>query len=98
MNKFENARKETEKFFEAVESRHGYAERAAEFEHAYAIAAALHEAREHAKLSQKDLAFLLRTTQSVISRMESGKANTTLARLQEYAAACGGRLEVRIAF
>jgi hypothetical protein len=30
--------------------------------------------------------------------MESGKANISIAKLQEYAAACGGTLEVKIAF
>jgi len=98
MTKFEKAQKETEAFFKSVESRPGYAEKAKKFDQAYAVAMALHEAREHAKLSQKDLAARLQTTQSVISRMESGKANVSLAKLQEYAAACGGKLEVKIAF
>ncbi len=97
-DKFDNAALDTEKFFAEVESRPGYAERAAKFESEYAIAKALHDARTQAQLSQKDLAKRLCTTQSVISRMESGKANISIAKLQEYAAACGGRLEVKIAF
>ncbi len=96
--KFDAASRDAENFFSEVEKRPGYAEHSAAFDREYAIAMALHEARERAKLSQKELAKLLRTTQSVISRMESGKANISIAKLQEYAAACGGTLEVKIAF
>jgi len=99
MNKKTNiAERETEKFFRSVERRPGYAERASAFDVEYAVAMALQEARTRARLSQKELAEQLGTTQSVISRMESGRANITLAKLQEYAEACGGRLEVKIAF
>jgi ribosome-binding protein aMBF1 (putative translation factor) len=92
------AERETEKFFRGVERRPGYLERAAAFDVEYGVALALQEARARARLSQKELAEQLGTTQSVISRMESGRANISLAKLQEYAEACGGRLEVKIAF
>lgn len=96
--KFTTAYQQTEDIFKTIEETPGYAERAAEFERNYEIAMALHQAREKSKLSQRELAELLHTTQSAISRMESGRANITIAKLQEYAAACGGKLEVKIAF
>lgn len=95
---FDAAYQETQKMFSKVEKRPGYRERKTAFDLEYAIALALHEARTKAKLSQKELAERLHTTQSVISRMESGKANTTIAKLREYAEACGGTLQVKIGF
>jgi ribosome-binding protein aMBF1 (putative translation factor) len=96
--KFDAAHRKTQDIFNEIESTPGYAERASAFERDYEIALALHQARERASISQKELAARLHTTQSVISRMESGKANISIAKLQEYAEACGGKLEVKIAF
>ena len=47
--------------------------------------------RERAGLSQKQLASKLKTTQSVISRIESGKQNVSLELLQRLAEAFGKR-------
>lgn len=91
-------RKNWEDFSTKVKARPGYAEKKAQFDKEYDIAAVLHKARKKAKLSQKELAEKLHTTQSVISRMESGNANITLARLQQYAEACGGKLQLKVAF
>lgn len=54
----------------------------------FAVAATMIAARKRAKLSQKDLAARMGTTQSAIARMESGKPvmSETIAR---YAAATG---------
>lgn len=95
---FDAPYKETQKIFSKVEKRPHYREKAQAFDLEYAIAMALHEARTKAKLSQRDLAERLHTTQSVISRMESGNANTTIAKLRDYAEACGGTLQVKIGF
>ena len=46
-------------------------------------------------LSQKELAERMNTTQSVISRLESGSANPSLATLRRLADALDARLVVR---
>ena len=98
MDKFEVALKVTEKIFKEIEAEPGYKEEAERFDRIYAVAKALHEARKHAKLSQKELANKLKTTQSVISRMESGRANISYDKLCDYAKACGGRLKIQFEF
>jgi DNA-binding XRE family transcriptional regulator len=54
-------------------------------------------AREDAGLTQKQLADKLRTTQSVISRIETGKQNLSVDMLYRIAEAVGKK-EVYIAF
>jgi len=61
----------------------------------YAVAAALIEARMKAKLSQKKLAELMKTTQPMIARMESGRQPPSTATLLKIAKATGTRLEIR---
>ena len=56
----------------------------------------MHE-REKAGLSQKDLALKLKTTQSVISRIENGKQNISLDMLQKIANALGKK-SVHVSF
>src|SRR3989338_6651745 len=46
------------------------------------------------KNNQKKLAAKLKTKQSVISRLETGRGNPTLSFLQRLAAAVGTRLEI----
>ena len=53
--------------------------------------------REKAGLSQKDLALKLKTTQSVISRIENGKQNISLDMLQNIANALGKK-SVNVSF
>ena len=53
--------------------------------------------REKAGLSQKDLAQKLKTTQSVISRIENGKQNISLDMLQKIADALGKK-SVHVSF
>ena len=53
--------------------------------------------REKAGLSQKDLALKLKTTQSVISRIENGKQNISLDMLQKIANALGKK-SVNVSF
>ena len=66
-----------------------------EFSVEYEIARELADARRDAGLSQGQIAALMGTTQSVVSRIESG-ANVSMETVARYAAACGRRLEVRI--
>ncbi len=96
--KLAEMRKNWEEFSAEVEARPGYAERKAKFDKEYEVAVVLHKARQKAKISQKELAEKLHTTQSAISRLESGSANITLGKLQQYAEACGGRLEIKVSF
>ena len=96
--KIAEMRKNWEEFSAETKKLPGYAEAAEKFDREYAVAVELNNARERAKLSQKELAERMNTTQSVISRMESGRANISLAKLQQYAEACGGKLEIKIAF
>ncbi len=95
--KIKEMRAAWEEMSRKIKATPGYADAAKKFEAEYAIAKELYLARKHAKMSQAELAAKLGTTQSVISRMESG-TNVSIAKLQEYAAACGGHLEIRIAF
>jgi len=53
-------------------------------------------ARRERNLTQKDLAELIGTKQSNISRLESGNYNPSLDFLQKIASAMGKKLEVRI--
>ncbi|MCL2722690.1 MAG: helix-turn-helix transcriptional regulator [Treponema sp.] len=53
-------------------------------------------ARMERKLTQKELAVLIGTKQSNISRLESGNYNPTLDFLQKIASAMDKKLEVRI--
>lgn len=55
------------------------------------VALEITKERERAGLSQKQLASKLKTTQSVISRIESGKQNVSLELLQRLAEAFGKR-------
>jgi ribosome-binding protein aMBF1 (putative translation factor) len=60
-----------------------------------AVALKIAEERERAGLSQKELATRLRTTQSVISRIEGGRQNVSVELLQRIAHAFGKqRVEV----
>ena len=81
---------------DAIRKLPDYARQTTEFSIEYNIAQELHRARQHAGISQAELAKRLKTTQSVISRLESGRANISVAKLNEYAIACGGHLQVKI--
>lgn len=61
----------------------------------YALAAALIEVRRKRKLSQKELARRMRTTQPVIARMEGGRQTPSTSTLLKFAKATGTRLEIR---
>ncbi len=63
--------------------RKAYEEESQRLKIAYQIA----KLRKQQKLSQKELARKLRTTQSVVARMETGEQNFTTDTLQKIAAA-----------
>jgi ribosome-binding protein aMBF1 (putative translation factor) len=65
-------------------------------EEEFAIARALIEARARAGLSQIAVAKRMKTTQSVIARMESGKVLPSSRSLKRYAEATGSKLRISL--
>ena len=61
----------------------------------YRVAEILHEAREAAKISQKEIAERLGTKQSAISRIEKG-CNISIETIAKYAGACGKRVKLEL--
>lgn len=82
-----------ERFFE------GKAERLAELEEARAsaeVARKVYELRSQSGLTQRELAKRVRTTPSVISRLEDDDyRGHSLSMLHRVAAACGERVQIR---
>ena len=68
----------------------------AELEEEFLIAKALIEARKSAKLTQKQVADRMGTTQSVVARMESGKPLPSLRSVARYAAAVNSKIELKL--
>lgn len=66
-------------------------------EPAYQAGRALIQARIDAKMSQKKLAKLAKTTQAVISRIENMTVNPSISLLHKIARAFGKRLEIKFA-
>jgi ribosome-binding protein aMBF1 (putative translation factor) len=60
----------------------------------FEVTRALIEARIKKGLTQKSLANKLKTTQSAISRLESGRANPTISFMQKLATAFDSYLEI----
>ena len=60
------------------------------------IAALVKKARRDAGLTQLELADRIGTTQSAISRLESGRVQPSVDMLQRVADACGATLDLRI--
>lgn len=87
--------KAQEQQFEEIRNLDGFKEKSDEFEFEYSIAKSLQQAREKAKLTQKEIAKRMGTTQSVISRIESGR-NVSINTLEKYARACGKHLELSL--
>ncbi|HEX3653795.1 MAG TPA: helix-turn-helix transcriptional regulator [Rhizomicrobium sp.] len=62
----------------------------------FALALALVKARAKAGMTQADVARKMRTTQSVVARIESGRNPPNLKTLERYANAVGRRIEVKL--
>ena len=60
----------------------------------FETARALIEARANAGLTQEQLAGRMKTTQSVVARLESGRAKPSTRTLERVAAATGTRLKI----
>jgi len=63
-------------------------------EEEFALIAAVAKARARAGLSQAQLAKRMKTTQSVIARLESGRATPSTRTLSRFAKATGHRLKI----
>lgn len=63
-------------------------------EEEFALMAALAKARARAGLSQAELAKRMRTTQSTIARLESGRGRPSTRTLARFAKATGHRLKI----
>ena len=61
----------------------------------FTLAQAMIEARNRAGLTQTQVAKKIRTSQSVVARLESGAAMPSTRTLQRYAKATGSRLSIR---
>jgi transcriptional regulator with XRE-family HTH domain len=79
-----------DRWLQDPEYRKEYERLGAEFE----LARALIEARTKAGLTQAQLAERMRTTQSVIARLESGRVRPSTATLERLARATGTRLKI----
>jgi ribosome-binding protein aMBF1 (putative translation factor) len=62
----------------------------------FALALAFIKARNKAGMTQADVARKMRTTQSVVARIESGSNPPNLKTLERYAKAVGRRIEVKL--
>ncbi len=62
----------------------------------FALAKALIKARAKADLSQQDVAERMKTTQSAVARMESGRHAPSMASLARYATAVGQTITIEI--
>ena len=60
----------------------------------FAVAEALIDARAKAHLRQEDVARLMKTSQTAVARLESGKSNPSLSTLRKFAKATGTKLKV----
>lgn len=63
-------------------------------EEEFALAAEVAKARNRAGLSQADLARRMKTTQSTIARLESGRGRPSTRTLDRFAKATGHRLKI----
>jgi ribosome-binding protein aMBF1 (putative translation factor) len=64
-------------------------------EEEFALAAEVARARTRAGLSQAELARRMKTTQSTIARLESGRGHPSTRTLDRFAKATGHRLKIR---
>ena len=63
-------------------------------EEEFALAAAVAKARVRAGLSQAELARRMKTTQSTVARLESGRGRPSTRTLDRFAKATGHRLKI----
>ncbi len=74
----------------------GYAAAYDSLEEEFALIDTLLRARKRAKLTQAEVASRMGTTESAVSRLESGRARPSTRTLGKYAAATGHRVAIRL--
>lgn len=79
-----------EKWLKDPDYRAEYEELEPEFD----LARALIEARTRAGLTQEQLAERMKTTQSVVARLEAGRTRPSTKTLERYAKATGSRVKI----
>jgi ribosome-binding protein aMBF1 (putative translation factor) len=79
-----------QKWSRDADYREAYEQLGREFD----MARAMIEARAQAGLTQAELAARMDTTQSVVARLESGRANPSTRTLEKVASATGTRLRI----
>ena len=62
----------------------------------FALVSALIRARTHAQLSQAEVASRMGTTESAVSRLESGRVKPSTRTLERYAKATGHKLHISL--
>lgn len=62
----------------------------------FALVSALIRARTHAQLSQAEVASRMGTTESAVSRLESGRVKPSTRTLERYARATGHKLHISL--
>jgi len=77
-----------------LKERPGYAKAYAELEGEFQLASQLISARARAGLTQEQLAVRMKTTRTVISRLESGRMKPSTRTLERYARATGHKLKI----
>jgi transcriptional regulator with XRE-family HTH domain len=77
-----------------LKERPGYAKAYAELEGEFHLASQFIGARARAGLTQEELAVRMKTTRTVISRLESGRMKPSTRTLERFARATGHRLRI----
>ncbi len=97
MNKdtIERLKQATQEQAKRIRALPDYEESKRRFDIEYKLASELAAARKDAGLTQMQIAALMGTTQSVVSRIERG-ANISVETISRYAHACGKRLDIHV--
>lgn len=77
-----------------LKERPGYAKAYADLEGEFQLAAQLIEARARAGITQEQLAARMKTTRTVVSRLESGRMKPSTRTLERFAKATGHKLRI----
>jgi ribosome-binding protein aMBF1 (putative translation factor) len=77
-----------------LKERPGYAKAVADLDEEFQLAREMLGARARAGLTQEQLAARMKTTRTVISRLESGRMKPSTRTLERYARATGHKLKI----
>ncbi len=89
----EEARARTRKLNAKIEAHADYAQHAAEWDAEYAVARAMHEAREQSRLTQREIAERMGVSQPTVSNALRG--HVTISTLVRFFAACDRKLVIQ---